>query len=89
MSEHTMLSKNWSQQRRDKPPIEYLISAIIIDSALKQTALDFVAYLRKYNYGIVWSIANDWWVTVSCRAKARIGLRDDSWAHDERLKTCS
>ncbi|MCL2433134.1 MAG: hypothetical protein FWD16_01250 [Clostridia bacterium] len=41
--------------------------------------MDFVAYLRKNNWGIVWSAANDWWVTLYMQAKCKISLKENNW----------
>jgi len=70
---------NWQEQRRNKPKIEDAICGILTDQEKKKTALDFVAYLRKNNYGIVWSVANEWWVTLYMRAKCKISLNNEGW----------
>ena len=82
-------STNWQEQKRNKPSIENCIRGIITDDDLKKSALDFVAHLRKKNYGIVWSRANEWWVTLYCQAKCKIGLRSDEWANDGLLCECT
>lgn len=82
-------SGNWQEQRRNKPQIEDLISEVIADSDMRKAALDFIAHLRKSNFGIVWSASNEWWVTLYCRAKCKITLRDDCWADDECLSKYS
>ena len=80
---------NWSEQRRNKPSIEDVISEIITDNGMKQAALDFVAHLRKNSWGIVWTVANEWWVTLYCQPVCKINIKSENWNHDERLNKYS
>ena len=81
----SIASENWREQRRNKTKIEDQIAETISGGDMMKTALDFVAHLRKNNFGIVWSAANEWWVTLYCRAICKICLRDDGWDDDSRL----
>ena len=66
------VSGNWSEQRRNKPPIEDVIFKHL-DNKIRKTALDFIAWFRENKMQIAW---NTWKVNYKGKMICRILLPD-------------
>ena len=78
MPESKISSMSYTEQKAIKPTIEDAI-AECLDGVKKETALNFLAYLKSLKMTPRWSNANAWVVNYKSRGVCKIYLWGNSW----------
>ena len=86
MLEQKISSLSNKEQQKIRPKIEDVIPEIL-SGKMRETALDFVAYVRKNKMAPGWAgITNTWNASYKGKVIYRIQLKNDGWVNDRHSK---